>query len=565
MIYLKDVCKSFGNQIIFNNINLKIDKCGLYAFIGPSGCGKSTILNMIAQNESITSGSIKIKGRITSIYQDYQLISKLNVKDNITLLNKKIDYINICEELNLLHLLKQYPNELSGGQQQRVGIARAIAFDPDIILCDEPTESLDRENKIIVMEYLKKLSLNKIVIIVSHDLDLVYKYADVVYKIKDYQLFKEELHELDNLKKINNYTFNIPINKIIKKLYWAKDVKIGLLFGFACIILMFMFLFSAKSFYVDDSKNVLNINKLYINIYNNYRNLDIKNVSNVERIVPFKEAIIDDKNYIVNIVPIVNNDAFSFKMPIDNEIVVNQNMSDDVEVNDSIDLVYESVDGTLEIKPFKVIDIIEEDTSQNNIYYNLDTINNVFVEESEKIEIDYDEYIDQLSPIAQADINYDEIDLIYEENQNMTDYSIYHPTYELRNETKQGMMIFEFISYSVQVVYFLGLLALIVIYNFKDNKRRLKNYAIFLSFKAKNKQIKLNHFKYKTLAFLIGYILVIIIGIFLIRRFASYLNDIDYILIILGLLIIAFVYFVSINSNLKQLTNLKINKIMKEE
>ena len=565
MIYLKDVCKSFGKQIIFNNINLKIDKCGLYAFIGPSGCGKSTILNMIAQNEDITSGTIKVKGRITSIYQDYQLISNLNVKDNITLLSKDIDYINVCKELKLLKLLKHYPNELSGGQQQRVGIARAIAFDPDIILCDEPTESLDRENKIIVMEYLKKLSINKIVIIVSHDLDLVYKYADTIYKIKDCQLFKEELHELNDLKAINHHNFNIPVNKIIKKLYWHKDIIWGLLLSLASILLMFMFVFSAKSFYVEDSKNVLNINKLYINIYDNYKDINVKYIENLERIVPFKEAIINNKNYIANIVPIVNNDNFSFIMPIDNEIVINQNLSDDVEINDTIDLVYESVDGTLEIKPFKVIDIIEEDTSQNNIYYNLDTINNVFIEESEKLEIDYDEYIAQLSPISQADIDYDIIETIYEENQNMTDYRINHPTYELRNETKQGMVVLEFISYSVQIIYFLALLVLITIYNFKDNKKRLKNYAIFLSFKAKNKQIKYNHFKYKALSFLIGYILLIIIGIFMIRRFAYYLNDIDYMLIIFGLLMIMVVYFISINSNLKELTNFKINKIMKDE
>ena len=565
MIYLKNVCKSFGNQLIFNNINLKIDKCGLYAFIGPSGCGKSTILNMIAKNENITSGSIKVKGRITSIYQDYQLIFKFNVKDNITLLSKDIDYINVCKELKLTKLLKHYPNELSGGQQQRVGIARAIVFDPDIILCDEPTESLDRENKIIVMEYLKKLSLNKIVIIVSHDLDLVYKYADNIYKIQDCQLFKEELNELNDLKVINHHNFNIPVNKIIKKLYWHKDIIWGLLLCLASILLMFMFVFSAKSFYVEDSKNVLNINKLYINIYDNYKDINVKYIENLERIVPFKEAIINNKNYIANIVPIVNNDNFSFIMPIDNEIVINQNLSDDVEINDTIDLVYESVDGTLEIKPFKVIDIIEEDTSQNNIYYNLDTINNVFIEESEKLEIDYDGYIDQLSPIAQADIDYDIIETIYEENQNMTDYRINHPTYELRNEIRQGMVVFEFISYSVQIIYFLALLVLITIYNFKDNKKRLKNYAIFLSFKAKNKQIKYNHFKYKALSFLIGYILLIIIGIFMIRRFAYYLNDIDYMLIIFGLLMIMVVYFISINSNLKELTNFKINKIMKDE
>lgn len=565
MIVINNVSKSYGKQIIFKNINLTIDKCGFYAFIGPSGCGKSTLLSMIANSEVATSGSIEVHGKVATIYQDYQLINEFNVKDNITLLKRNINYKQICDELNLSDLIHQYPSELSGGQQQRVGIARAIAQNPDIILCDEPTESLDKDNKTIVMEYLKKLSLTKIVIIVSHDLNLIHHYVDVIYNIEDYRLHTQVLHQPSNSIIASSKHSKLNVSKILKKLIFTKEIKISILLNVLCILLVFMHCFGSKIFHVSDSKDVLNIDKLYVTIDDRNAYINIDKASNLKRIVPFQQAIIDDRNYVANIYPVVNNDNFTFKMPIDDEIIINQNLSDDVTINGSIDLVYESVDGTLEMKPFYVVDIIEEDTLENNIYYNLDTIDNVFIEENEQLEVSYSDYISQLSSAAQLDINYDDIESIYQENTDLIGYSIFHPTYEMRLEAQKNMMIFKVISYSFQVVYCLALVLFIVMYNFKANQKRLKNYALLLDFGAKGKTITHNNFSYKFKSFLVTYLVTVISAVALCYLFKPYLTTVNYIVVAFICAVVLVIYLVTTNFGLTKLNKSNVNMIIKNE
>ncbi|MCI5773031.1 MAG: ATP-binding cassette domain-containing protein [Erysipelotrichaceae bacterium] len=565
MIVMENVSKSFGQQLIFDKINLRIDKCGFYAFVGPSGCGKSTLLSMIAKSEDVTNGTIKVDGNVATIYQDYQLFAELTVEDNVTLLNDMVDFQQISAELALSDLINQYPAELSGGQQQRVGIARAIALDPDIILCDEPTESLDRENKTLVMEYLKKLSAHKIVIIVSHDLNLINEYVDVIYKICDHQLVKQILHEQKKCLKTKHQQLKLDVKEIIKKLQYKKELKIGILLNLLGLLLVLMYVLSAKLFYVSNSSNVLNIDKLYVNIYDKYSDFEIAHASNLVKIVPFEEAIINDKNYIVNIYPAVKNDDFEFKYPVGDEVVVNQNLEDDVAIGEGIDLVYESVDGTLGIVTFYVVDIIDEDTTQNNIYYNLDTIDQVFVTENDKLEINYSDYLAQMSNQAQLDIVYDDIEQIYADNQALKDVSIYHPTYELRQKMKNNMLIFKVMAYSFQLLYFLGLIMFMVIYNHKSNQKALKNYALLLSFGGDRKAIQHDHFYYKTTSFLVGYSLFVILGFSLFVGFGTYLSKLDQlVLLIIGVLLLGG-YLASAMISSKQLSNFRINRIIKNE
>lgn len=563
MIVMEKVSKSFGKQLIFDKIDLRIDKCGFYAFVGPSGCGKSTLLSMIAQTEEVSSGLLDVKGKVATIYQDYQLFGELTVEDNITLLKDDVNYLQLCDELNLTALINQYPAELSGGQQQRVGIARAIALDPDIILCDEPTESLDNENKTIVMEYLKKLSADKIVIIVSHDLALIHRYVDVIYEIKNHKLVCQVLHEPSKCMDSPKQEHKLDVKQMIKKLILKNELRIQIVFNLLSLFLIFMFVFSAKIFYVSDSQDVLNIDKLYVNIYDKYGNLDIAHADGLRRIVPFKEAMINDKNYIANIYPVVTNPAFSFKIPIYDEIIINQNLAVDVAIGDPVDLVYESVDGTLEIKTFYVVDIIEEDTTQNNIYYNLATINKVFLEENDKLAIPYDEYIDQMSLVAQLDIDYDDIEKIYADNQNLKDLSIYHPTYELRREIKNNMLIFKVMAYSFQVIYLLGLSLFMILYNYKSNQKALKNYALLLSFGANRKAIKKYHFKYKLYGFMLGYIIFISGCMFLGILFKDYLRNSDILILAIIALIIFGLYLFTLNMALNKLDHANVNTIIK--
>lgn len=219
MIEIKGLRKSFGDQLIFEDLNIDIDRCGLYGIVGSSGSGKSTLLNMIFKNEPCDEGSIIVDGTVAMIHQNYELIDELNVLTNITLYRKNLKNLNkIIKYLGLKELLSHYPKELSGGQAQRVGIARALVFDPDIILCDEPCESLDIDNKIIVMDMLKKLSQDKIVIMVSHDQEMVEKYCDVIFTIKDNDIQQDVgLTDRQKFYPKNNQISAVDAKRIIRK------------------------------------------------------------------------------------------------------------------------------------------------------------------------------------------------------------------------------------------------------------------------------------------------------------------------------------------------------------
>lgn len=192
MIEIKNLYKKFGSKVLFDNLNINIETSKMTFMYGESGCGKTTLINMIGLIEKYDQGEIIYDGyipksnkdirimrrdKIGFIFQDFGLIENETVKDNFNLLYKrKLDKKNdgkIMDCLNILGL-KDYIDrpihELSGGEQQRVAIAKIIYKDPDIILADEPTASLDDDNKRVVLNYLKQLSQKgKTVIIVTHD------------------------------------------------------------------------------------------------------------------------------------------------------------------------------------------------------------------------------------------------------------------------------------------------------------------------------------------------------------------------------------------------------------
>ena len=158
---LQNIHKSFGNHIVFQNLSFDFSNCGFYLLCGKSGSGKSTLLNILAGYEEIDSGQRIIDKdiHITSIFQTYELINELTVYENLKMLediyNEDVSMDSIMQQLGLQEIKDHYPYELSAGQQQRVGIARALMQKPQVIICDEPTESLDIENKKIVLDLLK--------------------------------------------------------------------------------------------------------------------------------------------------------------------------------------------------------------------------------------------------------------------------------------------------------------------------------------------------------------------------------------------------------------------------
>ena len=208
----KEYIKNKEKIKVLENLNLKFEKGKLYAIMGESGSGKTTFLNIIGTLDNFTSGKLLIEDKDIShlkedekanirmrkigfIFQEFYLNTNMTVEENIEqpmYINNQYDKEMIknrtnelIETVGLSHRKKHFPKELSGGEQQRVAIARALANKPDIILADEPTGNLDRENETKIFEILKILSQNnKCVIVVSHS-NKIEQYADVLLKIKE--------------------------------------------------------------------------------------------------------------------------------------------------------------------------------------------------------------------------------------------------------------------------------------------------------------------------------------------------------------------------------------------
>ena len=199
-----------------NGISMSVKEGEFVAIVGTSGSGKSTLLHIIGGIDNSSEGKVLIDGvdiselsenemikfrrdKIGYIYQDYNLIPILTVKENIYLPaslsggDVEIDYYDqIVEELELSEKENVFPNELSGGQQQRVAIARALINKPDIILADEPTGNLDKENSEKVVNLLKRIKANhkQTIILITHDYNVA-KEADRIIRIEDGKLENE--------------------------------------------------------------------------------------------------------------------------------------------------------------------------------------------------------------------------------------------------------------------------------------------------------------------------------------------------------------------------------------
>lgn len=215
VIELKDVNKVYGKGeakvAALKDINFQANKGEVVLIMGPSGAGKSTFLTIAGSLQKPTSGEILINGRDISnfsakqsgelrlnkigfVLQAYNLVPFLTVKEQFTLIDKVKKQNNLSQDklqgllkqLGIEKLVNKYPNELSGGQQQRVAIATALYANPDILLADEPTASLDTQNVEEVGQLFKDLAKkrDKAVILVTHDPRLE-KYADHIYEMMD--------------------------------------------------------------------------------------------------------------------------------------------------------------------------------------------------------------------------------------------------------------------------------------------------------------------------------------------------------------------------------------------
>lgn len=190
-----------------DGVDLTLEEGKFVVILGPSGAGKSTLLNMLGGLDSPTSGSITVCGRDISsltkneladyraetvgfVFQFYNLIPTLTVHENVALVKEiaknPLSATKMLEEVGLAEHAKNFPSELSGGEQQRVSIARALAKNPKILLCDEPTGALDSATGVLVLKLLLKMAreYGKTIVIVTHNQNIA-KMADTVIHVKN--------------------------------------------------------------------------------------------------------------------------------------------------------------------------------------------------------------------------------------------------------------------------------------------------------------------------------------------------------------------------------------------
>lgn len=258
MLKLENITKIYEGknfkQIALNDVTLAFRNNEFVSILGPSGSGKTTLLNIIGGLDKYTYGNLIIDGvstrkykerdwnnyrsnKVGFIFQSYNLINHQTVLSNVLLsLNiagkPKKESIKLAKkvlkDVGLENYIKKKPKELSGGQMQRVAIARALVTNPDIILCDEPTGALDSQTSIQIMELLKEISKEKLVIMVTHNVTLANKYSDRVIALNDGVItYDTSPYEVENysLKKIktkrktmNKFTsLSLSFNNLLTK------------------------------------------------------------------------------------------------------------------------------------------------------------------------------------------------------------------------------------------------------------------------------------------------------------------------------------------------------------
>ena len=223
MLKLTNIVKNYnvGDDTVkaLKGISIEFRKNEFVAILGPSGCGKTTLLNIIGGLDKYTSGDLSINGRSTKMFKDsdwdsyrnhsigfvfqsYNLIPHQTVLSNVELAltlsgvgktERKKRAIEALKKVGLGDQLHKKPNQMSGGQMQRVAIARALVNDPEILMADEPTGALDSTTSVQIMDILKEIARDRLVIMVTHNPELAEKYATRIVRVLDGEIHSDSM------------------------------------------------------------------------------------------------------------------------------------------------------------------------------------------------------------------------------------------------------------------------------------------------------------------------------------------------------------------------------------
>lgn len=454
ILELKNISKQFKinrneNFSALENISLSFNKGEFVAILGASGSGKSTLLNIIAGLDYPSSGELFIdekstlkfkekqwdfirKNNIGFVFQQFNLIEHLNALENVEIVmsltgqkksyRKKRAYellekVGISKE-HALHL----PSELSGGQKQRVAIARALANDPDIILADEPTGALDKKTGILIMDLLKEIASDKLIILVTHNQNIAYQYSSKVIKMADGAIIEQEILKeslkVEKTSILKKKDSKMPFREAFKLSLRNMKQKFGRVFitalagsiGIAGIALVLGLGAGANQFIDDQIVRFGSSNVLVVSKTTKDKNGKLKELNNIkyfkfikenENVVSLRKQLtslgtwnLKDEALDLQSSALADSENQKFlqefligRLPKEgkNEIIINQSLARSIMdilnldrdttkyekiLNRKIELDLKS-SGFSGKKSFKVVGIVEEiDVNQNFLYYN---------------------------------------------------------------------------------------------------------------------------------------------------------------------------------------------------
>ncbi len=172
MITVKNLHKSFDNNVVFDGFSLELPDRGFYAVSGPSGSGKTTLFRMICGLDTEYGGEINVEGKISYVFQENRLLPQMTAYENVfTVCGDKEKSLFLLKAVGLEDAADKYPSELSGGMNRRVAIARALSYEHDILLLDEPFTALDADIRDKIISLVKELEKDRLLLIITHDPD----------------------------------------------------------------------------------------------------------------------------------------------------------------------------------------------------------------------------------------------------------------------------------------------------------------------------------------------------------------------------------------------------------
>lgn len=412
MLELKHIYKKFQDRVILDDISIQFPDTGFIGIQGSSGCGKSTLLYIIGlldsdyqgeifyNHEKIENREIFVRNNISYMMQNKDVIASLHVRENIELAcmvseiaYSRNDLKKIVIQLGIEQLMNSFPSQLSGGQLKRVSIAKALLKRSPIILCDEPTGALHVDQAQEVMELLKKISQDSLVIIVSHDVGLLKEYCDSILTLKNGQLkgkMKKSHQQIDQVKK-HRY---IPLWIYpIRQLLYQRN-KLMFLFLFQWIVIVAFFLIVTVMNGVFDEihqseihsvkANIMSVEKkdgtLFQELINNEHIADVHYGTNLEQVVLKSQ----DKELACTLEYLpMQQDHIQLsqgRMPRSgNEMIVSMALYRTLENKENIHFIYQ--DKNIEMV---IVGVLEDNLFSTQEAYCLLSINDQFAEFNDK-------------------------------------------------------------------------------------------------------------------------------------------------------------------------------------